>query len=93
MIFAIYDDDGPNGICGQSMSITCRWHKLYIFDKHEDFKTFEDKVLNSRTSRKRDRISDVFVSDNCSLGEDILYYNNGKFNSIKYMNVLIYSNE
>lgn len=58
-IFANYKDDGPNGFCGQSMSITCKFNKLYIFNKREDFKRFESD-LKKYKGRKNPRIEYVW---------------------------------
>lgn len=51
--FVIYTDDGPNGPCGQCMSITCPWTKLFIFRSYESMKEFCE---NAGTGRKNPKM-------------------------------------
>ena len=39
-VIAVYRDDGPSGICGQSMEITCPHTAIHIFKSEEEFWTF-----------------------------------------------------
>jgi hypothetical protein len=55
----IYEDDGPNGICGQSCSITNPWKQLYVFETEEKMREFSRRVENDR-SRKNSRITYLF---------------------------------
>ena len=34
--FALYVDQGPKGVCGQSCDITCPWAQLHVFDSIEE---------------------------------------------------------
>jgi hypothetical protein len=85
MIFVLYEDDGPLGICGQSMSITSRWRKLIQvqdYDEayhllrlaHEPVKLCEKLGfcgINGSQCRENARITDVFLSkDEDFLGND-----------------------
>ena len=36
--FALYMDRGPQGPCGQCMSITCDWAQLHLFDTIDELK-------------------------------------------------------
>lgn len=56
---AIYEDDGPSGICGQSCSITNPWKKLYIFETEEKMREFLRNVEEIKT-RKNSRVSGLF---------------------------------
>ena len=59
-LFAVvYEDDGPSDICGQSLSITCAWHKLYLFETEETMKSFIKEVYEKK-SRKNARITSIF---------------------------------
>ena len=51
-----YEDSGPSGPCGQSMSVTCNWHKLYIFTDYQKAKDFIDSVNNRKMGRIMSRI-------------------------------------
>ena len=59
MIYVIYQDDGPKGFCGQSMSITCPWHKLYRLKDYDAFRVFRDHI-ESIASRANPRIVGAF---------------------------------
>ncbi len=65
VIYAYYTDDGPNGICGQAMSITTKWKQLNIFHDYEKFKIFAERVSVCR-SRKNPRIEHYWVKDELS---------------------------
>ena len=59
MIYAIYKDDGPKGMCGQSMSTTCPWEHLYRLKNYDDFRAFREMVEKS-TARRNPRIIAAF---------------------------------
>lgn len=40
MVVAMVMDDGPTGICGQSMSITCPWQYLHFFPDESAFREY-----------------------------------------------------
>ena len=52
MVYAVYIDDGPNGVCGQTVDITR--NELHIFNTYEEFKCFALRVekINSRKKTK-----------------------------------------
>ena len=62
MIFARYQDDGPNGPCGQSCHITNNWDILYRCKDREAFDRLQEQVKTCR-GRRRPRITAVW-SDN-----------------------------
>lgn len=64
----VYEDDGPNGICGQSCSITNPWKRLYVFETEEKMREFCRKVENDR-ARRNSRITGVFYPDNLAYHE------------------------
>ena len=58
--FITYEDDGPRGACGQQMSTTSPWRKLFrMLGTYEDVRAMAKKMLSS-TARKRPRIA-VFL--------------------------------
>ena len=59
MIYAIYQDDGPRGFCGQSTSTTCKWRRLYRLKDYDTFRWFRDFV-EATTSRTNPRITAIF---------------------------------
>ena len=69
MIYAIYEDDGPRGFCGQSMSITCKWRKLYRLKDYDTFRVFRDFV-DGVTARTNPRITAIFDTDAALTGAD-----------------------
>ncbi len=66
VIYAYYIDEGPLGICGQSMSITSKWRKLNIFYDYEKFKIFADRVKTCK-SRRNPRIEHYWIKDELSV--------------------------
>lgn len=64
----VYEDDGPNGICGQSCSITNPWKKLYIFETEERMREFLRNVEESK-SRKNSRVSGLFYPSELARNE------------------------
>ena len=67
MIYAIYKDDGPLGFCGQAMSITSSWERLYRLKSYDDFRAFRD-MIEAVKSRKNPRII-AWFDDAEELGE------------------------
>lgn len=54
MVIAIAMDDGPKGICGQAMSVTCPWQHLHFFPDEQAFRDFvETKKLGRGGSREK----------------------------------------
>jgi len=39
-----YQDQGPNGPCGQSCNVTNPWSILMIFDDHDKLRAFADNL-------------------------------------------------
>ena len=48
-----YEDSGPSGPCGQCMSVTSNWRKLYIFTEYQKAKDFIDNVKKLRRINPR----------------------------------------
>ena len=42
MVVAMFMDDGPSGICGQSMSITCPHQAIHIFKDEDQFRDWHE---------------------------------------------------
>lgn len=55
MIYAHYQDDGPNGPCGQSMHTTSNWNILYRCKDREAFDRLREQVEGCK-GRRRARI-------------------------------------
>lgn len=68
MFAVIYEDDGPNGICGQSCSVTNPWKKLYLFKSEEGLRNFCREVENNNT-RKNSRVTYMFYPSNLSYND------------------------
>lgn len=59
-----YQDDGPNGICGQAMSITMPWDKLHIFYNEDDLRTYIRSIeAGDFKTRKNPRITNCWHYD------------------------------
>lgn len=52
----------PIDICGQSMSITCNWHRMYRLKDRDTLYAFEDSLKSIR-ARKNPRIVAMFDED------------------------------
>ena len=53
----VYRDDGPKGMCGQSMSITREWTSVYLFKTEEEALEWlgDNPVRQERQDRKNPR--------------------------------------
>ncbi len=71
VIYAVYKDDGPKGICGQSMSITRKFSSLFIFDDYAKFKNWAESVGNI-TVRLRPRIEDYWIVSDMHPNDDVV---------------------
>ena len=61
-----YQDDGPSGACGQSVSNTMPWDILYVFNSPDDADQFCKNVSKGR-GRKNVRVTarwDDFLEQN-----------------------------
>lgn len=68
-LFAVvYQDDGPNGICGQSCSTTNPWNKLYLFESVEEMMDFVRKV-GANKARRNVRITNIFYPKELSTND------------------------
>lgn len=53
-VLAIYTDDGPLGICGQSMMITAPHTYLFLFNSYSDFqKEYHKLGRNGKNAKVR----------------------------------------
>ena len=74
LYYYIYQDDGPLGICGQSMSITRPWRQLWISNRYvTDYEMKEE--LRKISSRKNPRITGFFSADENADGETVNFIN------------------
>jgi hypothetical protein len=65
MHYLAYEDDGPSGPCGQSVSITMPWRKLLVYENPDDAYALMG-FLASRTvfgGRRRPRIVGAWSDD------------------------------
>lgn len=51
-----YEDEGSLGSCGQSVSTTSNWKKLYVFTDYQKAKDFVDSVNNKKMCRRNPHI-------------------------------------
>lgn len=56
MYALLYLDDGPKGPCGQCMSITSPWRRLYLFDDYEEMWLFSKTLCLDKCGRKNPRL-------------------------------------
>jgi len=63
--FVHYKDDGPSGVCGQSMSITMPWDKLYLIKVDENGLSLEMIIAKLKTNgrRKAARIEGIWSAN------------------------------
>lgn len=62
----LYQDDGPNGPCGQSCNITKSWTDIHIFNDREQFEKWKEGFEKSKNSRRNAQltwIDTIFVHD------------------------------
>lgn len=71
MFYLVYQDDGLLGICGQEMSITSPWRKLFIVETMDKMREVLDKA-ESDLSRRRPRINFVFTDDALAGGDPVV---------------------
>lgn len=50
-----YEDSGPSGVCGQTVSCTASWRKLFVFTDYQKAKDFVSKVAERPLSFGRIR--------------------------------------
>jgi len=55
----IYEDDGPNGACGQSCSTTNPWRRLYVCESEGKMRETIRRIEDD-TERKNSRVTGVF---------------------------------
>jgi hypothetical protein len=61
-IYAHYQDDGPSGICPQSMDYTCHWSLLFIFDTYDEYKEAMESIIYT-SSRVNPRITGMWDTE------------------------------
>jgi hypothetical protein len=85
MIFCVYKDDGPKGICGQDCYTTSNWSELHIFRDYQQFREFEQSVLEC-SSRKNARVTDFWDNEANCPGDSVYYQNVSlRYVDIKFM--------
>lgn len=62
MIYAHYQDDGPNGPCGQCMRTTSNWDILYVCVDRDAFNRLREQVERCK-GRRRARIVAAWSDD------------------------------
>ncbi len=72
-IYLRYQDDGPNGICGQACSITNPWDVLHVFDDEDSAYWFK-RNLEKNKSRENARITMQWDSENNSLVPEVVVH-------------------
>lgn len=68
-VCAIYEDDGPMCLCGQSCSTTSPGKKLFIFNTEEKMRELI-RIVESDTRRKNSRITKIFYPDDVLIVEE-----------------------
>jgi len=91
VIYAIYRDDGPQGITPQSMEYTCKWCQLFILDTYDDLRLLIRKYDSDPPhSRKNPRIDEWF-SDYELDGGDKVFKADRKGNALELNRVYRYA--
>ena len=72
-VLVVYTDDGPSGICGQSMNVTCPHTVLHWFPTEEDYQTANHFNRLGRRG-KNARIRAVKIGD----------WSSGQFSLVKH---------
>jgi hypothetical protein len=60
MFAVVYTDEGPSGICGQAMSTTCPWTRVWLFSGEQEMHAFLKAKEPVKTGRKRARWTTVY---------------------------------
>ena len=60
MFAVVYTDEGPSGICGQAMSITCPWTRVWLFSSEQAMHAFLKVQEPVKTGRKKARWTTVY---------------------------------
>jgi hypothetical protein len=71
-VIAVYTDDGPIGICGQSCSITSPHTYIFLFNSEEDFRQSYTNNKIGRNGKNR-KIRYTIVGDSGSEGQFKIY--------------------
>ncbi len=73
----VYHDDGPAGACGQSMSTTCPWNKVYLFDSEDEMMAYAKENFATLPRRKRPELSACYPSGdiNFSHNQQVIWPN------------------
>ena len=61
MIYVGYEDKGPSGACGQTVSNTAPRHVLFVFSTRESYQKFVDSIHS--VGRRRPKIIGVWDSE------------------------------
>jgi hypothetical protein len=64
-VMLVYSDEGPKGICGQSMNITCPWTDVYVFDSEDELYAWT-RGKTFGTGRRKPRITVCGGEGNCN---------------------------
>jgi len=73
MIYVSYEDDGPLGICGQTVDITGPWRKLFICEGLAEYTELATLIKN-KVTRRNQHIAGIWSSnpENC-MNEVIIF--------------------
>lgn len=63
--YVAYEDKGPSGPCGQTVSTTMSWNKLYIFNDEQKARDFVQVITGSpfKGGRKHPKIRGFWSND------------------------------
>lgn len=76
-LYITYKDDGPAGVCGQTVDITNPRSKLYVISGdneeriREELKNLQESVNNLRSTRRNARLTDYYWEGNEWEQEDV----------------------
>ena len=67
----VYTDEGPNGPCGQSMSVTCPHMAVHVFRSETAMREFVDANPNWSRNGKRAKLWWVIVGETSTSGASL----------------------
>lgn len=77
MIYAVYKDDGPQGVCPQDCKTTSCWTELYIFETYQQFREIENKTFKCK-HRKNPHFIEIFSDNELDYMSKVKLYRNGR---------------
>lgn len=75
MIVANYQDDGPDGPCGQDVYTTSPWNQLHFFKDRDEYRRWEER---GQRGRQNSRYVNIWEIDHDSLESSLFTPSGGR---------------